>query len=299
MTNGRRSSWGLTSDSRAAAEMAPRRILVLGASGYLGKELVTQSLRAGLSVAATYANNPRSTSGATWHQIDLTDADRTMELVTTIRPDVIINAAYRQSSWADTADTAVNAAHAAAATRARLVFVSSDVVFDGHHSPYAEGAAPSPITPYGSAKLAAETAIATLTPTAVIARTSLIVGSDGVSPQERRVRDLAQRRATGVLFTDDIRCPVHVSDLAAALLELAATERSGIHHLAGSDAISRYEMGVLIAQRDGLDASLLQPGTRAGSDSPGPLDVRLDSSATQAQLRTRLRGAREFLVKPG
>lgn len=275
--------------------MAIQRVLVLGGSGFLGRELVAQSLRAGLSVAATYATNPRTTAGARWHQADLNDPQRTLELVTGLRPDVIMNAAYRQSSWADTAETAVNVAHGAAATGARLVFVSSDVVFDGYHSPYSERAKPSPITRYGEAKAAAEQAITEITPSAMIARTSLILGDQGDSPQERRVHDLAQGRATGVLFTDDIRCPVHVADLAAALLELAASKRTGIHHLAGPDALSRFEMGLLIARRDGLDARLLRPGTRAGSNSPGPLDVRLDSSATVAHLGTRLRGAREFL----
>ncbi|ALV38007.1 sugar nucleotide-binding protein [Streptomyces sp. CdTB01] len=99
----------------------------------------------------------------------------------------------------------------------------------------------------------------------------------------------------GVLFTDDIRCPVHVEDLAAAVLELAVSDEAGMFHVAGEDALSRHELGVLIARRDGLDASRLVSGRRSGSSVPGPLDVRLDCRATRQRLRTRLRGAREFL----
>ena len=173
--------------------------------------------------------------------------------------------------------------------------VSSDAVFSGTAAPYDETHVPDPTTPYGAAKAAAETAIKGITPTAVIARTSLIIG-DGDSPHERHVHALAAGTVTGVLFTDDVRCPVHVTDLASALLELAASPYAGIHHVAGTDAISRYELGVLIARRDGLDPATLPTGVRAGTGLSGPLDVRLDITNTQARLNTRLRGAREFLA---
>lgn len=134
-------------------------------------------------------------------------------------------------------------------------------------------------------------------PKAVVARTSLIIGH-GRSVHERAVHDLAAGTRDGALFKDDIRCPVHVADLAAALLELATCDTSGIHHLAGADALSRHELGTLIARRDGLDASRLPEGLRAHSTLPGALDVRLDSRATQRNLRTTLRGAREFCTAP-
>ncbi|MGW0940705.1 dTDP-4-dehydrorhamnose reductase, partial [Streptomyces sp. NPDC002666] len=95
------------------------------------------------------------------------------------------------------------------------------------------------------------------------------------------------------------RCPDHVSDLAAALLELASSGARGMHHLAGADALSRHALGVLIAERDGLDASRLPTGLRADSAVPGALDVRLDSRLTQRHLRTALRGARQFLKPAG
>jgi dTDP-4-dehydrorhamnose reductase len=106
-------------------------------------------------------------------------------------------------------------------------------------------------------------------PTAVIARTSLIVGN-GESAHERHVHALAAGVVTGVLFTDVVRCPVHVADLGSALLELAASPYSGIQHVAGSDAISRHPLGVLIARRDGLDRNDLPAGLRAGMGLPGP-----------------------------
>jgi dTDP-4-dehydrorhamnose reductase len=102
--------------------------------------------------------------------------------------------------------------------------------------------------------------------------------------------------AAGVLFADEIRCPAHADDVAAALLELAASAQAGIRHLAGTDAISRLELGRLIAARDGLDPAALPAGQRAGSGRVGALDLRLDCTWTKARLTTRLRGAREFLA---
>lgn len=110
------------------------------------------------------------------------------------------------------------------------------------------------------------------------------------------MHDLVAGTRSGVLFTDDVRCPVHVADLAAALLELGCGTARGVHHVAGADAVTRCELGGLIARRDGLDASRLPAGLRADSTLPGALDVRLDSRATQRKLSTTLRGARRFLA---
>jgi dTDP-4-dehydrorhamnose reductase len=108
----------------------------------------------------------------------------------------------------------------------------------------------------------------------------------------------AANAADGFLFTDEVRCPVHVDDLASALLELAASPQAGVRHVAGSDAISRYELGLLIAARDGLDPATLPGGLRAATGRSGALDVRLDCAKTQEGLTTRVRGAREFLAPP-
>jgi dTDP-4-dehydrorhamnose reductase len=107
---------------------------------------------------------------------------------------------------------------------------------------------------------------------------------------------MAAGTVPGFLYTDEVRCPVHADDLAAALLELAAGPHAGVCHVAGPDAVSRHELGLLIAARDGLDPAALRAGPRPATGPPRPLDVRLDSSATQARLAVRLRGAREFLA---
>jgi dTDP-4-dehydrorhamnose reductase len=219
-------------------------LLVVGGSGFLGRELAGRAQLAGHRVTATFLTAAAGVPGVRWLGLDLCRSADVLDLVARTAPQVVINAAYRQSDWAATADGAANVVMAAAAA---------------------------------------------------IARTSLIVG-DGRSVHEKTVHALIDGSRTGVLFTDDMRCPVHVSDLSLALLELAAGRSAGMHHVAGADAISRYELGRLIAHRDGLDGSALKAGRRADTDLTGPVDVRLDSTATQRQLTTRLRGAREFLA---
>ncbi|MGI5161549.1 sugar nucleotide-binding protein [Microbispora sp. CA-102843] len=218
------------------------RILIVGGSGFLGNELVRQSATDGHVVAATCLTRPGTAAGVDWLPLDVRDRTAVVDLVGAFSPDVVVNAAFRQSDWVT---TAVGAAHVAVATSAsggRLVHVSSDAVFSGKAVTYAEDRVPDPVTPYGAAKAAAEVAVQVISPTAVIARTSLIIGN-GDSPHEGLVHSLAAGGRHGVLFTDDVRCPVHVRDLAAALLELASSDRAGIHHVAGADAVSRYELG--------------------------------------------------------
>jgi dTDP-4-dehydrorhamnose reductase len=269
-------------------------VLIVGGSGFLGTEVARQALAAGHQVAATYLTRPADVDGTSWFAVDIRDRQQVADLVTAVKPDMIINAAFQKADWASTADGAAHVAIAAATAGARLVHVSSDAVFSGSAIRYSETAIPDPTTPYGAAKAAAETAVKAISPAAVIARTSLIIG-DGGSAHERRVHALATGEITGVLFTDDVRCPVHVADLAAALLELASSGQAGVHHAAGTDAVSRHELGTLIARRDGLDPAALTSGQRAGTNLPGPIDVRLDCTITQQQLRTKLRGARQFL----
>ncbi|MDG4859098.1 sugar nucleotide-binding protein [Streptomyces sp. T-3] len=274
------------------------KILIVGGSGFLGAELVRQAVAAGWETAATYRSRPGDIPGASWHQLDLRAPERIDEVLDGTAPDALVNASSGKGDWAVTADGAVRVAMAAARRGCRLVHVSSDAVFSGSQARYDETCLPDPVTPYGAAKAAAETAVRLSVPAAAVVRTSLIIGY-GRSVHERRVHELVADPRGGVLFTDDIRCPVHVVELAAALGELAVSDQAGVFHLAGTDALSRYELGVLVARRAGLDAARLPGGRRADSGLSGALDVRLDGRVTQGCVRTRLRGAREFLDVQG
>jgi len=257
------------------------RILVTGGRhGYLGRHVV--------AAAAGHDVVPVGSADC-----DVRDRAAVEALLATHRPDAVVHTAYVQSDREVTAVGAAHVADAAARVGARLVLVSSDVVFGGRPEPYDESATPDPVSAYGRAKVDAEAAALGSGPDVVVARTSLILG-DGGSTHEELFRSLALG-SDGVLFEDERRCPVHVGDLAAALDELVANDHQGVLHVAGAEAMSRLELGRLIARRDGLDPEVLRGTSRAGL--PGPVDVRLDSTLAASVLTTRLRGAREFLSR--
>ena len=110
--------------------------------------------------------------------------------------------------------------------------------------------------------------------------------------------DLATGQQDGVLFTDDVRSPVVVTDLAAALVELAADGYAGVLNFGGPDAMSFYELGVLVATRYGADPARLTAATIAAAGVPRPGRVVLDSTLAGSVLRTRIRGVREVFALP-
>ncbi|MBB4764124.1 sugar nucleotide-binding protein [Amorphoplanes digitatis] len=268
-----------------------RRILITGASGHLGSRLAERAA-AGWSVTGTYFS---STDTKGYDRLDVRDPAAVRDLIDRVRPDAVIHTATGRDDWRVMADGAAHVAVAAAAADVRLVHVSSDAIFSGEAVEYDESALPDPVYRYGAAKAAAETAVRAIRPEAAVVRTSLILG-DGRGQHETLTHDLIRGVRRGALFTDMIRKPVHVDDLADALLELAAGDYRGVLNVTGPEAIDRYELGVLTARRAGLDPARIPAGTIVGSGLRLPTDVRLRTDRAVALLRTRLRGVREFMA---
>lgn len=265
-------------------------LLVTGATGSLGRRVCARAGAADWTVVGT------SLTGPAIRRLDIRDRAAVIQAVRGVRPDAVIHAAVGRDrgDWRTTADGASHVAVAASEVGARLVHVSSDAVFSGRDVHYGDDAVPDPVNRYGAAKAAAETAVRAVDPAAAVVRTSLILG-DGNGAHERLTHALASGRVRGALYTDDIRMPVHVDDLAEALLELVCLRLAGVLNVAGAEPVSRYDLGLLVAARDGIDPAAV-PAARSAEQAPGrPLDVRLDSSLARSLLRGRLRGAGEFL----
>lgn len=187
--------------------------------------------------------------------------------------DAVISTPYRYGDWVVTADGAAHVAYAAARVAARLVHISSDALHAGRPQPYADDDPPTPIFAYGAAKAAAETAVRAVDPGAVLVRTSLILGAG--SKQIQLCRDALAGRAP--LFTDELRCPIDVGDLAA-VRELVDSDVAGPLNVAGPEAVSRAELGLLVARSEGIDPVGLKTTTGAAAGVVRPTEVRLDSS---------------------
>ncbi|MEU4337295.1 sugar nucleotide-binding protein [Micromonospora lupini] len=268
------------------------RVLVVGGSGFLGSEVCRRGVRAGFSVVGTFHSGGILVPGVAGRRLDVTDRAAVRALVAQVRPDTVVATPYRYDDWTVTADGAAHVALAAAEVGARLVHLSSDALHGGRPTPYADDDPPSPVNAYGAAKAAAETAVRAIDPGAALVRTSLILGEG--SKQIELCQDALAGRA--VLFTDEFRCPIDVGDLADAVLELACSSYAGLLNVAGSDAVSRAELGLLVAGRFGLDPAGLKTTTATAAGVVRPSDVRLDSARAAGLLRTRLRGVRELLA---
>jgi dTDP-4-dehydrorhamnose reductase len=273
-----------------------RSILVTGAGGLLGFELCLQARRGGWDVCAVIRERP-APEGVRMRRQDVRDARAVAGLVASAAPDVVVHTAYRLTGPEMRETNVDGAAIVAAAAReagARLVHISSDVVFSGAVGrPLREDDPPDPLSDYGRSKAEAERAVAAAHPDALIARTSLLYAGPRLGSHEVLALEAARGERDVTFFTDELRSPIAVGDLAGALLELATLDLSGPLHVAGADGVDRLEFARLIAVAHGLDPQLLRGG-EGGPDRPK--DCRLDSSRAVALLQTRLRGAREVLA---
>ena len=259
------------------------RLLVVGGSGFLGRTTVAWALAHGVAVDATYFTNAPQPAGLLdddrWHRCDILEPEQIRSIIAELEPTAIINAAYRQSGERAEeicSDGAANLASAAACANARIVHVSTDLVFDGDLGrPYHEDDPVSPINDYGRAKARAEELVAAANPNSVSVRTSLIYGASD-APQERLVRRAIDQRDIS-FFTDEWRSPIHVEHLAAAVGALATkVPTTGLIHVAGAERLNRLQFATALAQHMDLDATLLTGGPADASLGPRASDVALD-----------------------
>lgn len=276
------------------------KLLVTGGSGYLGATILKRA-PTDWQIAATYLAHTIAHGNAAAFRADVRNTDAVNRLFDEFHPDVVIHTAAQMTGdqmLLVNADGSRNVARAAARVKARLIHLSSDVIFDGEHAPYDERAAPDPISPYAESKARAEQVVIEEYPRAVIARTSLIYGFDPLDPRTRQTLDGEMPR----LFTDEYRCPIFVDDLADALLELAAktskvleTSDVCVLHIAGPQRLSRYEFGVKMANAFGVTPRFA-PALSASYPGRRPRDCTLNVSLAQRILRTRLRGVDEVIT---
>jgi len=273
------------------------RILITGAGGQLGVELVQHCAALGDDVTAA----DRSI-------LDITDASSVAAFVADLRPDAVINAAAYTAVDAceDNVElaTSVNATAvghlrvACQAVEAHLVQVSTDYVFDGTLGrPYVETDQTNPQSVYGKSKLGGEIAAG---PGASVARTSWVCGEYG-NNMVKLVLGLAVGDTPLAFVDDQLGCPTFTTDLAPALRSLAVERRPGIFHLTNSGAVSWYEFVGDILEAAGHDRTRVSPISTADLDPPRPAPRPANSVLENAAWRTaghsELRNFREPLAE--
>lgn len=275
-----------------------KRLLITGGSGYLGQHLIEHARE--WEVTATYHTRAFTPARGQAVPLDLRDEAATRAAIAELKPQAILHAACSNRNAEHQAAITPAARHIARAAQSlniRLVHVSSDVVFDGEHAPYADASRPQPITDYARAKAEAEDVVAGICPDAVIARPSLIWGLDPIDRQTRWLVEATRNGQPVTLFTDEFRCPTYVHDLAEALLELAA--RPDLHgpiNLVGPQAFSRWDFGVklLTALNIPLTPNVMARTVKE-SGLVRPRNLTLTTERAQRELKTRLRSVDEVL----
>jgi dTDP-4-dehydrorhamnose reductase len=290
------------------------KLVVTGASGFLGREVCLAALRRGHEVIALGGSRePAIPDVRQARSFDLCSDAALEALLLEEFPHAVVHCAalptietcLADPAKARTLNTEVpkKLAQLCFHVGAKLVHLSTDTVFDGVAGNYQPTDQPAPLNLYGETKAAAEVEVLRYgREHAAVLRTSPIIGNSPGGDRglhERLFLSWKEGRPTS-LFTDEIRQPVEVSNLADVTIELCDRPNlSGLFHWAGTDALSRHEIGVRIARHFGLDAgSLVQPISRADVPSAAarPRDLSLRLHPLAGKLRTPAQSFEEQLA---
>lgn len=239
-----------------------KKILITGASGYLAQALVPIATEQA-DVTGIARNADAISRNIHAVSVDIEEREAVLDVVQALQPDAIIHCAAVNPGGSDESMFAVNErgtgniADAAKQVGCRLVSVSSDTVLSGSSAPYEDAApaSPLPTNAYAVSKARGEKLIMSRVPSAVIARTSLIYGTDKI---DRGTQGFINRLEAGnslQLFTDVIRQPVNSESLSRCLCALALehVDESGLMNIVGNEAMSRYTFGVRMLDFWGID----------------------------------------------
>ena len=285
------------------------RVLIIGASGFIGQHLARRLGSAPAHVVhGTHWSRPPAASSTSWHRVELADGAALEQTFALARPEVVVHLAAMADVGACERDperaSAVNVEATAAIARlcrrhaARLVFVSTEYVFDGRRGFYREDEAPGPNTRYGSTKREAEQRVAELAPRWSVVRTSIVYGWP--APGRRNfVPWLVERLRSGQSYrapTGVLRTPVYVEHLVDGLVRLTEQDFPGIHHVAGSDCVSMRDFALAVADAFDLDRRQVLPPEAPQEDSGSSERLGLDCAATMGRLRLPHPGLAEGLA---
>ncbi|XP_029976119.1 methionine adenosyltransferase 2 subunit beta isoform X1 [Salarias fasciatus] len=275
-------------------DMVPApRVLVTGATGLLGRAVLREFQRAGWSATGTGYRRARPRL----LRCDLTDEDAVRGLIQEFKPDVIVHcAAERRPDVVERhTDAAVNLNVHATSTLAKeaalcgclFIYISTDYVFDGRNPPYGEDDAPNPLNVYGRSKLEGERETLRHCPGAVVLRVPVLFGEvEFVAESAVTSLWLKVESSEDTCTLDHVlqRFPTDVRDVAAVCRKLSQRARQdpsirGIFHFSAKEQMTKYEMGVAMAQAFHLPSHHLLPLTELpAASAPRPINSQLNCS---------------------
>jgi dTDP-4-dehydrorhamnose reductase len=289
------------------------RILITGGSGLLGQALLA-TVPEGTLIFGTHLpeNAPPVPMPCPFFALDIRDSGQVARVFEETRPEIVIHAAsvgsvdyaehHRQETWDVNVGGTQNVGVMCLRHGARLIFISSNAVFDGNHPPYSEDAPVNPINYYGQLKVEGERWVQSSGLDSAIIRPILMYGWH--LPTERGnwvtvwLRMLGQGQKVKVV--DDVRSkPLFSCNCAEAIWSAVTRNKTGICHVAGADHITLYEFAIRTAEIFGLDASLINPVPSSffPEIAPRPRDTSFDTSLMEHELGVKPVGVIEGLTR--
>jgi dTDP-4-dehydrorhamnose reductase len=252
------------------------KVLIFGATGLLGKALVRE-----------WTSDEVEAMGS--RDVDIRDSAKVRKIMENNRPDWIVLAAaytdvdgcesHRELAFSVNRDGAVNVAEATRQAGAKLIFLSSDYVFDGKKtSPYEVEDKRNPQSVYGHSKAEAEINLLEILPRSCIARTSWVFGVGGKCFPDTILRLAANRPALDVV-NDQRGCPTYTVDLARAIIQLCRKDASGIVHVTNAGDCTWFQFAQEIIHRTGLTTEV-RPVSSQQMARPAPRPAYSVLSAT-------------------
>jgi len=256
--------------------MLYQRVLITGANGLLGQELVHQmSSRPDYDVLATAREDEPKFSGGScgYVPLDITNEQEVAAVFQDFTPDVVVNCAAltevdrceseRERCWQINADAVNTLAKQCLTSGSRILQVSTDFIFDGLKGPYKEGDRPNPLSYYGRSKLAGENAArrAGMEQWA-IARTVLVFGAGENLSRSNFVLWVIDKLSKGEsirVVTDQYRTPTYAPDLAQGIERIVRYQKQGVYHISGRELFSIHKLAIEVARTFDLDQNLIVP----------------------------------------
>lgn len=260
-----------------------KKILVTGASGFLGGYLAGELLKKKYNVTGTFFRNSTALKHLNAVRINLINKQEVDILFNTNQFDFIFHLAYSKDVFMKS--VIINGTEHiymnALKNKVPMIFVSTDLVFNGESGNYNEKDTPEPIIDYGRFKLEAEKLLKNY---AYIVRTSLIFDSKRPDIMKNfTVNNLINNQPVN-LFIDEFRSPIEVRDLIKGLIALMESKpEDKLWHIAGPQRISRYKFGAFLADRFMLNKDLINPSSIKSFEKPRPNDTSLDSQKFYSQ----------------
>lgn len=277
------------------------KLLITGFNGFVAGSVIAQAKGTWEIHGIGRTQSPDNGSGIFYHIFDLLEEEKLAALFDEIRPNAVIHTAAMANidvcqinqEQAERINVGITKTIARLCRKydTKMVFCSTDTVFDGIKGDYKETDAPHAVNFYAETKITAEQIVLSASPNNVVARLALVMGIPVIGKGNSFLADTISKLSQGIQIpfpANETRTPIDVITLGSALVELAGNQFGGIIHLAGNTRINRYQMALEIASTLGYSTDLILSANSNAMPGRAPRanDASMDNSLAKKTLKT-------------